>query len=775
MATPCSKDSVDGSIVENGGFLEEDSFTQPRIPGTVNDLIASAIAVAGIASSTPLPPTDSSLVHNIVVSQSSDSSQQIDTTEVIIPLENSDTVVNNSVSPSVVNNTDKGPNDTDKGPNDTDKGPTESVTVNNVSAKPKNWASIVNNTKQQGMDLFLCEHIKDSDTVDLEESDFADELKLWENTLMGHIVGSKPSLAVVQRFVLKYWGKFAKPVVQYFRKGWFSFRFSNSEEMNAVLKNGPWKIGSNSLVLKHWSPMFSCEMETISKVPVWVLFPGLDPFLWSDVVLSKIASKLGRPLFADPATTTKAKLSFARVLIEIDVSKPLFDTFSLLDDQDSLVEDNLVVMDVGLGGTSVANPKPGALITPKNSEVRSYIRETKVDVIALLETRVKQHKAQNILKNYFGNWHKVSISVTQMEAQVISGLVHHFETNTDINLSVVYPEEKLSPNPPLLEMLDFNSCVSDCHLDDISSSGCDMTWTNKHDPDSRVWSKLDRVLVNPSWISSFPGSHAVFHEAGVSDHSPVLLKSVKHALTKLHSKDYSNISFRVQEAKVQLLSCQQKLQLDPFSAVLIHEEKKWMQEFTKFKKAELNILQQRAKLKNIQLSDSSSKYFFDKISERQHHQVLGAICDQYGVLQQGQDNVGTAFQNYYRNLLGEAKCVDNFHALPIPNGPKISEDDSTGLTQVVSPHEIKAAVFSMDSNSSPGVDGFSAGFFKSAWSVVGGDFCKAVQSFFKTGKMSKQANSTILSLISKKDVPRTVMDFRPISCCTLFIKSLAKF
>ncbi|XP_074320030.1 uncharacterized protein LOC141656846 [Silene latifolia] len=66
-------------------------------------------------------------------------------------------------------------------------------------------------------------------------------------------------------------------------------------------------------------------MEKVARVPVWILFPGLDPCLWSDVVLSKIASKLGKPLFADIATTNKEQLSFARVMVEIDVSLPLFD------------------------------------------------------------------------------------------------------------------------------------------------------------------------------------------------------------------------------------------------------------------------------------------------------------------------------------------------------------------------------------------------------------------------------------------------------------------
>ncbi|XP_074315283.1 uncharacterized protein LOC141651469 [Silene latifolia] len=402
----------------------------------------------------------------------------------------------------------------------------------------------------------------------------------------------------------------------------------------------------------------------------------------------------------------------------------------------------------------------------KHSEVMNYIYENKLDLIALLETRVKQpNRRQSIfLRNIL------------MEAQVISCLVRHFETNTDISLSFVYgsndaaqredlwdslrsvaspnpwmvladfnvvrcPEEKLSSNPPLLhEMLEFNSCVFYCHLDDISSSGCDMTWTNKQEPGARVWSKLDRVLVNASWISSFLGSHAIFHEAGISDHSPILvfisedkkilkrfsflnswvehpdflttvqnawfspiagspmfclfkkLKFVKHALSKLHNKAFSNVSIR------------------------------------------------RAKLKNIQLSDSGSKYFFDKISERQHHQVLGAICDHTGVMQQGLDNVGVAFQGYYQSLLGEAKYVAGLDTVLIPSGPKISEEDTVGLIQAVSIEEIRDAVFSMDSNSSHGVDGFSAGFFKSAWSIVGGDLCRAVQSFFRTGKMAKQAN-----------------------------------
>ncbi|XP_074318667.1 uncharacterized protein LOC141655486 [Silene latifolia] len=39
--------------------------------------------------------------------------------------------------------------------------------------------------------------------------------------------------------------------------------------------------------------------------------------------LSKIASKLGKPLYADPVTTHKERLGFARILVELDVFKPI--------------------------------------------------------------------------------------------------------------------------------------------------------------------------------------------------------------------------------------------------------------------------------------------------------------------------------------------------------------------------------------------------------------------------------------------------------------------
>ncbi|KAK9750861.1 hypothetical protein RND81_02G227600 [Saponaria officinalis] len=77
--------------------------------------------------------------------------------------------------------------------------------------------------------------------------------------------------------------------------------------------------------------------------------------------------------------------------------------------------------------------------------------------------------------------------------------------------------------PNLTDIVEFNSCIIDYGLVDLSISGCEFTWNNNHDGSDRVWSKLDRVLVNGSWLARFPSSYVNFLPSGISDHSPSLV------------------------------------------------------------------------------------------------------------------------------------------------------------------------------------------------------------------------------------------------------------
>lgn len=63
--------------------------------------------------------------------------------------------------------------------------------------------------------------------------------------------------------------------------------------------------------------------DMLSHIPIWVIFSRLPIGYWSEKALSKVASVIGVHLYTDGYTATVEKISYARILIEVDISKNL--------------------------------------------------------------------------------------------------------------------------------------------------------------------------------------------------------------------------------------------------------------------------------------------------------------------------------------------------------------------------------------------------------------------------------------------------------------------
>ncbi|KAK9705649.1 hypothetical protein RND81_07G073400 [Saponaria officinalis] len=262
---------------------------------------------------------------------------------------------------------------------------------------------------------------------------------------------------------------------------------------------------------------------------------------------------------------------------------------------------------------------------------------------------------------------------------------------------------------------------------------------------SPKWAKLDRLLVKHLWFLHMPIFTVVFLPPRVSDHASVLLsvasatmfhrpfrlRNLKTVLKMIHFNEFAGITNRVAAAKSLLSDCQLQLQ-GSVNPLLLAQEKRLHTAYAGLKKAEMRFLAQKAKVQHLVLSDTNTRYFYASIAARRVRNIIGAIEDIQGQVCHGQENVSLAFLNYYRDLLGSTEPTmdlpaDLFHNNILKNPSQ--------LNVMVTVPEIEATLFSIDRSKSPGVDGYSSGFFRDTWSITGPAFIAAVFEFFQKSVM----------------------------------------
>lgn len=76
--------------------------------------------------------------------------------------------------------------------------------------------------------------------------------------------------------------------------------------------------------------------------------------------------------------------------------------------------------------------------------------------------------------------------------------------------------------PRAAGLIEFNDCIQEAGLIDLKLSGASFTWSNSSTGDWRIQCKLDRAIVNASFLHSSPFKGDILLP-GISDHSPILL------------------------------------------------------------------------------------------------------------------------------------------------------------------------------------------------------------------------------------------------------------
>ncbi|XP_060972354.1 uncharacterized protein LOC133038276 [Cannabis sativa] len=280
--------------------------------------------------------------------------------------------------------------------------------------------------------------------------------------------------------------------------------------------------------------------------------------------------------------------------------------------------------------------------------------------------------------------------------------------------------------------------MENCKMADLKYSGSFFTWNNKQKPEERIFSTIDRAMVNTHWINVFPSSEVVFLPELSFDHSPILV-------TIYEDRSYGKKPFRYYNM----------WKMAPDYDKLV--TKSWKEENRGSKM--FCTIQKLRRLKAVL-----------KLQNR-----IFSIEDEHGNWCDSPDKVQHAFLEYYQKLLGSTTPARRkvFQSV-VDLGPKVTDCHREILLVDYTSKEVEVAVFSIDRDKAPGLDGYGSAFFQDNWDLVGPDIVEAVISFSNSGKISKEINTTTITLIPKTTCPKSVVDFRPISCCNVVYEIATK-
>lgn len=187
------------------------------------------------------------------------------------------------------------------------------------------WAGVVTGSSACGVTLdYLPPVVQQGKRVaKLLDSELKEGSKKWENALIVYIVDLNPSLQSIRSYISRTWKNIVIPDVLKHDEGYYIVKFASWADKHKISSGGPYFFGNRPLIMKEWSVGYKYKDDVLHTVPLWVRLPNLPLHCWSKDSLSRIGSLLGTPKCADEYTSNQSRISFARLMVEMDVSKPL--------------------------------------------------------------------------------------------------------------------------------------------------------------------------------------------------------------------------------------------------------------------------------------------------------------------------------------------------------------------------------------------------------------------------------------------------------------------
>ncbi|XP_022893966.1 uncharacterized protein LOC111408437 [Olea europaea var. sylvestris] len=359
---------------------------------------------------------------------------------------------------------------------------------------------------------------------------------------------------------------------------------------------------------------------------------------------------------------------------------------------------------------------------------------------------------------------------------------------------------------------EFNKAIHDVGLMDIPFDGPKLSWGNGKQGLHRIWARLDRILVNQPFKNQFQEVSLSYLDRTSSDHCPMVLRCMEgeelHGpkpfrflrmwcthegflplvkqvwKMKVDGSPMVKISRKLRALKIYLRQwnaevfgkVQQELgymedKLTHLEHALIeHHSQETERELFQCRQKHSAWLQwkeifwkQKSRIKWPMEGDSNTKFFHASVRNKIKSLRIDHMVLEDGLALHSADEVHEGAIQFFQSLLSVSpvNVVDSEMELL---QPVIVATDNVSLCKMPGLEEVKEALWSTPSDSSPGPDGFSASFFVHAWDIVKEDLLEVVKEFFGGRPLTTALGATNIVLVPKVEAPSSFAQFSPSVC-----------
>lgn len=106
-------------------------------------------------------------------------------------------------------------------------------------------------------------------------------------------------------------------------------RFQSERDAEFAFTQGPWTIMGHYLIVQLWTPRFDNSMEEIESVIAWIHLLGMALHYYHKKILRMLGQIIGSIIKVDYNNESATRGKFARLTVEVALTKPLISQFFL--------------------------------------------------------------------------------------------------------------------------------------------------------------------------------------------------------------------------------------------------------------------------------------------------------------------------------------------------------------------------------------------------------------------------------------------------------------